>query len=356
MSTDDITIRRATDDECPLVSEIVAASVRALWRGHCSDAGIEAVARQNSAERIRERAARQEDYLAWRGETALGYVGLKRNEIGTLFVHPDAVGQGIGAALVAFSTGVIRGRGHKTSVVYAFPTAVGFYERHGFRSTGKEVSFEIEPGAFVPAVLMEADLWPPAEGAGARQPLLGTNRLSLRPFTLDDAATVQRLAGDEAVAATTLNVPHPYEDGMAEAWIRTHGRRFDRGEAVTFAVTLRDDGTLIGAIGLTIDDRHGRAELGYWIGKPYWGRGYATEAGRAVVRYGFEVLGLNRIQASHFEGNLASGRVMQKLGMAYEGRRRQAVKKGDRFIDLDGYAILKSEYEQPEDGARADVG
>lgn len=353
----DIEIRRVPDDECALVSEIVAASVRAFWPGGCTDEAIEAVVRQNGPERIRERGARQEDYLAWRGGEAVGYVGVKRNEIGTLFVHPERAGKGVGAALVAFSTDLIRGRGHRTAVVYAFPSAIGFYEKQGFRRTGQTMSFEIEPGAFVPAELMDKDLWPPAEGdAGRKQrPTLETDRLILRPFTLKDAPDVQRLAGEEVVAATTLNIPHPYEDGMAEAWIRTHQPRFEKGELVNFAVTLRADGSLIGAMGIALHDRHARAEMGYWIGQPHWGRGYATEAGRAVLRYGFEVLGLNRIQASHFAGNDASGRVMQKLGMTREGHRRQAVRKGEMFFDLVGYAILRSDFEAAESNSNAHV-
>ena len=177
----------------------------------------------------------------------------------------------------------------------------------------------------------------------ALQPTLTSDRLLLRPFTLADAPVVQRLAGDRDIASTTLNIPHPYEDGMAETWIGGHQERFDKGELASFAVVLRD-GTLIGAIGLHIDQQHERAELGYWIGKPYWGQGYCTEAGRAVVHYGLETLGLNRIQARHLARNPASGRVMQKIGMRYEGYLRQHVIKWGVLEDIELYAILKSEY------------
>jgi RimJ/RimL family protein N-acetyltransferase len=132
---------------------------------------------------------------------------------------------------------------------------------------------------------------------------------------------------------------------MAEEWITTHQEKFERGEGVTFAITLRSDGVLIGAIGLGVHQPHDRAELGYWIGKPHWGRGYCTEAARAVLHYGFTVLGLNRIHASHFGRNPASGRVMEKIGMKYEGCSRQHVKKWGVYEDLRRYAILKAEYE-----------
>ena len=176
------------------------------------------------------------------------------------------------------------------------------------------------------------------------QPTLQTQRLVLRPFELFDAADVQRLAGDRAIAETTLRVPHPYEDGMAEEWISSHPEQFERGELVTFAVTLRETGELIGAIGLTFAPEHRRGELGYWMGKQYWGNGYCTEAARAVVAYGFDALELNRITGSHLTKNPASGRVIQKIGMTHEGHRPQHVRKWDHFEDLEIYGLLRSDY------------
>ena len=177
------------------------------------------------------------------------------------------------------------------------------------------------------------------------QPELRTDRLLLRPFTLADAPIVQRLAGERDIASTTLNIPHPYEDRLAEEWISTHQSRFDAGESVVFAIVLREDGALIGAISLVhISQRHENAGLGYWIGKPYWSNGYCTEAARRVLRYGFGALGLNRVYASHLSRNPASGRVMEKIGMTYEGCQRQHSKRWGVFEDLKMYAILKSEY------------
>jgi ribosomal-protein-alanine N-acetyltransferase len=179
----------------------------------------------------------------------------------------------------------------------------------------------------------------------ATRPTLETERLILRPFGPEDAADVQRLAGDRAIAETTLNIPHPYEDGMAEEWISSHQEMFDEDKGLTLAVTGKDGGHLIGAISLMgISRRFSRAELGYWIGKPYWNKGFCTEAGRAVLRYGFEELGLNRIYASHLSRNPASGRVMAKLGMTHEGRERQHVRRWEEFEDLVVYGILAGEW------------
>ena len=176
-------------------------------------------------------------------------------------------------------------------------------------------------------------------------PPLLTERLLLRSLTLEDAADVQRLAGDRDIASTLPNMPHPYEDGVAEKWIRSCYEKFEKDEALNFAITLRTDKNLIGGIELRLDQENENGELGYWIGKPYWNLGYATEAARAVVAYSFEVLKLNRIYAYHFTRNPASGRVLEKIGMHYEGCRRQHTKKWGNFEDSIGYGILKTDYE-----------
>jgi RimJ/RimL family protein N-acetyltransferase len=175
------------------------------------------------------------------------------------------------------------------------------------------------------------------------QPTLDTPRLLLRAFTLADAPAVQRLAGDRAIADTTLNIPHPYRDDMAEAWISSHQPMRERGAAVTFAIVRRPDRELLGAIGLSLQLEQQRAELGYWVGVPFWNHGYASEAARAVVDWAFRDLPLHRIQAHHLARNPASGRVMEKVGMKYEGTLRGHVKKWDVFEDVLVYSILRSE-------------
>lgn len=191
------------------------------------------------------------------------------------------------------------------------------------------------------------------------QPSITTERLMLRPFQAFDGPEVRRLAGEREIASTTLHIPHPYPEGAAEDWIATHQELFDQGKAVVFAIMLQSEARLIGAIGLTVHPEHDNAELGYWIGKPYWNQGYATEAGAAVVRYGFEVLGLARIYAHHFARNPASGRVMQKLGMKHEGRLRGHVKKWENYEDQELYGILRDEFAElagtPDEEREADA-
>ncbi len=180
------------------------------------------------------------------------------------------------------------------------------------------------------------------------QPILQTQRLILRPFDIADAPVVQELAGDRDVALQTMNIPYPYEDGLAEQWLSTLADQFAEGTRAAFAIVARaedkPEGELIGDICLVIEPEQGKAELGYWIGKPYWGNGYCSEAARAVLAYGFEKLLLRRIYAEHFAENAPSGRVMRKIGMNHEGRLRQHAKRKDEIHDIEIYGILRSEY------------
>jgi RimJ/RimL family protein N-acetyltransferase len=180
----------------------------------------------------------------------------------------------------------------------------------------------------------------------ADYPSLHTKRLLLRPFKIDDAPTVHKFAGDKAVAATTLNVPHPYEPGTAEGWIQTHPERYTRGLGVVFAIMLQANNALMGSISLAFNQPNRRAEMGYWIGQPYWNQGYCTEAALAVIDYGFAQHNLNRIYARHMGRNPASGRVMQKIGMKFEGQLRQQIQKWGEFDDILIYGILRETFER----------
>lgn len=181
-------------------------------------------------------------------------------------------------------------------------------------------------------------------------PLLATARLRLRPFTLADAPVVREFAGDPRVAATTLNIPHPYPAGLAEQWIGSHADHAARGDLYVFAIERKADRLLLGAISLGIAAPHRRAELGYWLGVPFWNQGYTSEAAQRVVAFAFEQLQLNRVQATYLPGNPASGRVMEKAGLAREGTLRQYYRKAnlpgeERFEDVILCALLRADYE-----------
>jgi ribosomal-protein-alanine N-acetyltransferase len=177
-----------------------------------------------------------------------------------------------------------------------------------------------------------------------KQEILKTERLILRAFELSDAKIVQRKAGDKAIADTTVNIPHPYPDGAAEKWISTHQPKFESGELINYAITLRETGELIGAVGLVINKRFNHAELGFWIEKDLWGKGYAAEAARALMDYAFNKFGLHRIFAQHMTRNPASGKVMKKLGMHEEGLLKGHILRSGKYEDVVVYGMLNDDW------------
>jgi [ribosomal protein S5]-alanine N-acetyltransferase len=153
-----------------------------------------------------------------------------------------------------------------------------------------------------------------------------------------------RLAGAREIADTTVSIPHPYDLDHATAWISNQRRESVRGRATNFAVRLLPGSPLIGCAGLRdIDHEHLQAELGFWIGREWWGQGYAREAAAAVIRFGFERLGMNRICAHHMARNPAAGQVLIHAGMQREGLLRERVRKWGVYEDVVLYAILRED-------------
>jgi RimJ/RimL family protein N-acetyltransferase len=138
--------------------------------------------------------------------------------------------------------------------------------------------------------------------------------IALRWFETRDAPTVRLLAGEREVAEMTALVPHPYPEGAAEAWLALQARELAAGRAYAYAITTSEDGILVGAVDLRPAPSE-RESLGYWIGRPYWGRGYATAATRAIIALAFCFLDVESLTASHLVRNPASGRVLEKCGM-----------------------------------------
>lgn len=173
-------------------------------------------------------------------------------------------------------------------------------------------------------------------------PLLKSDRLILRAFTLDDVPCVERLLNTPEIAATTLNVAYPYPSGAAEGWIRTHAAAARAGENFNWAITLHDTDEVIGTVGLSMVSKHKRTGLGYWLGVPYWNHGYMTEAVVRVIDFAFEDLACVRVEAGYIPSNPASGRVLDKAGMEYEGTFRSYFQQRGRSVDIAMRAIVRS--------------
>lgn len=176
------------------------------------------------------------------------------------------------------------------------------------------------------------------------QPTLTTERLRLRPFRQSDSVQVQQLLQCREIAANTRTIEHPYPNGAAAIWIATHPDSWNTGAAAVFAICERnDEAAVLGAIGLELNHEYEHAELGYWIGQPYWGNGYCTEAAVELLKFGFQHFGLRRIHAHCYSRNPASSRVLEKAGMRHEGTLRKHVKKWGTFEDIEFFGVLAEE-------------
>jgi ribosomal-protein-alanine N-acetyltransferase len=156
----------------------------------------------------------------------------------------------------------------------------------------------------------------------------------IEPAGQQHVPAVQLLAADPAIAATS-NVPHPYPTNGATEWVRraTEGR--ERGTLFAFVIVEAADG-VVGVCSLMgVSMRFRVAGLGYWVGRPYWGRGYATEGARQVLEFGFRELELTRVEAGALDHNLASVRVLQKLGFIATDRSTMHEKGGGRHYLLE---------------------
>jgi RimJ/RimL family protein N-acetyltransferase len=178
---------------------------------------------------------------------------------------------------------------------------------------------------------------------------LRTERLLMRAPVMEDAAAIQELVSAWEIARATLHIPHPYPENGAEEWLKRSEDNLSRG-IYTFGLTLKSDGSYIGTMGLHVDDVHQHAEVGYWIGVPYWNQGYATEALTRLIQFGFKTVGLQRIFAQYFADNPASRRVMEKSGMNYEGTMRQHIQKWAEFKDLGICGIVRADWESRHSG------
>ena len=159
----------------------------------------------------------------------------------------------------------------------------------------------------------------------SHMPTLCTDRLILRPMRVSDAVDMYRYARREDVTTYLLWSPHPSVDYTRD-YLKYIETRYRLGEFFDWAVTERVGGRMIGTCGFTtIDAPNDAGEIGYVLNPEFHGQGLGTEAARAVVRFGFEVIGLHRIEAKFMQGNTPSRHVMEKLGMTFEGYRREAM-------------------------------
>jgi len=178
---------------------------------------------------------------------------------------------------------------------------------------------------------------------------LETERLRLRRFTMNDLSQIyENCWGDHEVWKWTNYAPmHSVEDVVhaADMFTDTWLNAYERSNRYSWAIQLKSTGEVIGRFfGMHPDDRLRQIELAYELGRNWWNRGLMTEATQAVIHFFFQEVGLNRIQSHHADANPASGKVMQKCGMTYEGTMRQALVCNHGVFDKMNYAIVKNDW------------
>lgn len=177
-------------------------------------------------------------------------------------------------------------------------------------------------------------------------PHLKTDRLLLTQLTASDIPFIVQYAANKRVSDYTLNLPYPYSEQDAIYWINVANQGYKQGSHHIFGIRLKLQDNFIGGIGLTIEQRFKRAEIGYWLAEPYWNQGYTTEATKAVIGYGFNRLSLNKLTSSHLDQNPASGRVLLKSGLLKEGELKEHVCKQSVYYSLLVYGLTQRDYRQ----------
>lgn len=179
-------------------------------------------------------------------------------------------------------------------------------------------------------------------------PALHTDRLRLRRPVAGDIPRLVQYANHPQISEMTLNVPHPYREKDAISWINMANEGFEDKNHFVFAICKQTDDQFMGGIGLRLNTRFNHAELGFWIGEPFWNNGYVTEATGKILEFGFERIKLQKIFATHFVNNPASGKVMENNGMIQEGVLVDHIRKDDAYLTLIQYRLTRSEYTDRE--------
>ncbi|MCF7958579.1 MAG: GNAT family N-acetyltransferase [Phycisphaerae bacterium] len=176
-------------------------------------------------------------------------------------------------------------------------------------------------------------------------PQFETDRIIIRRYKPSDAEDLYNVLKDKAMSRWTFALPHPYPQEAAVKYIRQTQSRWRLEKGYAFAVVHKETGKVIGNVGLNrVEQTHKCGEIGFCLGKKYWGQGLMTEAIERLLHFGFNKLKLHRIYGHTFQANTASKRVFEKTGFTLEGTMRQAVVRYKKRHDLLNYGILRGEY------------
>ena len=177
-------------------------------------------------------------------------------------------------------------------------------------------------------------------------PELNTVRLKLRKISIEDIPSLVKYANNKKIADNIINIPYPYQEPDAVFRISYVYQGFKNKTRYVFALIFKETEELIGEVSLHLDNSRNIAQLGYWIAEPFWGKGIATEATSEILKFGFEKLDLNKIYATHYPENKASGKVMLNNKMIKEAELKEHYRINNVYRSVIQYRLTKQEYEE----------
>jgi RimJ/RimL family protein N-acetyltransferase len=177
-------------------------------------------------------------------------------------------------------------------------------------------------------------------------PELKTDRLILSQIQLSDVPVIAKYANNKKIVQFTRTMPNPYHEKDAIDWITKVDEGFKKKNSYIFAIRDKKTKHFMGGIGLTLATEHNRAELGYWLAEPFWNQGFTTEAVSPILKFGFQVLNLNKIVAMYIDVNIASGKILEKNFMIREAEMKEHDSKDGKYVTLIQYRLTKTEFEQ----------
>jgi RimJ/RimL family protein N-acetyltransferase len=183
-----------------------------------------------------------------------------------------------------------------------------------------------------------------------KSPSLEAPHLQLRALVEEDVTEMARYLNNFEVAEGLTYSPYPYTLDMAKTWLKDVAFAAQQGQSLYWAITHREGGVFMGIIGFSLCRIHDKAEMHYWLGRPYWNHGYTTEAAKTLIPFIFAQERIHRLEVNHFTRNIASQHVIEKCGFVFEGELRSYAKRFERYENVRFYSLLKNELEGKKDG------
>ena len=165
----------------------------------------------------------------------------------------------------------------------------------------------------------------------------------IRPLHKSDADSIVKYINDAQIHRNTTNIPYPYSEKDAKTFLTDSPKHWSAGSAYRFGIVINHE--VVGCCSLEkINQKDCNAELGYWLGRPFWGQGIMSRVTKAVVAFGFNQLKLHKIIVKHQETNKSSQRIIEKLGFMYEGTERESHLRDGKWCNCRCYSLLESEF------------